>query len=347
MTVQPRDLGAVPEAPDTAEFEVFWRTFHDRLYRLALRYDAADADEIAQETLLRCYENWSRLDPDRNPWPWLTVVARNVAADHARARARRLDAENAALPPAADPVTPDDEVCARELRETVRTALRALPAGDRTVLSLYHFDDLPTAEIASLSGRTDNAVRQHLWRARRLLAVQLRRVTNGTTGALAPVVLWLRRAGRRLAPLGGQPVDSMIACVSIVTSVSVGLVAGGVPHGVQATAPPRGNGVVVREVPVAERPAHGVRRGHGGAVRAVPPADARRQPSARRAAQRPPTTTAGPLWVDMQGGPTNARDPNRVEVGTEETGGTGTSGDHFPGYVLICWAAGDPCPLDG
>jgi RNA polymerase sigma-70 factor (ECF subfamily) len=342
MTIYHHDFRAFTEnAPDIAEFEAFWRRVHDRLYRLVRRYDGADADEIVQETMLRCYEKWSILDPDRDPWPWVSVVAKRIATDHVRARTRREEVENANLPPAVDPTTPDDIVCTRELTETVHRALAALRDPDRTVISLHHFDGLPTAEIASLTGRTDGAVRQHLHRARNQLVVQLRRLTNGATGAFAPVALWLRRARQTVA--GYVPVaDALAVGLSVATAVSVGVVAGGAlgadavnSRTVDATA-------VSRSAPLFERPARLVAARASAGTRYT--VRAARKPIAPRTAL-PPTSV--PL-LSGEGDPVlHPMDPssNRITpVPGHPEWYVETNNETTPVVDKICWLAPDACP---
>jgi RNA polymerase sigma-70 factor (ECF subfamily) len=334
MTIYHPDFRFLPEeAPDIREFEAFWRRVYGRLHRLVeRRYDAADADEIVQETMLRCYENWSRLDPERDAWPWLTVVARRIATDHARARIRRADLETAAVPPLVDPSRPDDEVCARELTETVHRALHAMADADRTVLSLHHLDGLPTAEIASLTGRTDTAVRQHLFRARPRLAVVLRRLLDGPAGMLAPVGVWLRRWRKALAgsASGGGAVAA--CCLSVVTALTFGVVTGaGVLHHPRTARQVESMTAARGETPTVERSAR----------RAVPSArQVRRAPARGRPAEAtmplpPPavlTTSGDPLYDPEQ--------PSEQQVVVDVIPGKPVGFRHFaentPGHTVLC-----------
>ena len=57
--------------------------------------------------------------------------------------------------------------------DAVTDALLALPFPQRAVIVLHHFEGLPYAEIASVTGSTESAVRSHLFRARRALGKKL------------------------------------------------------------------------------------------------------------------------------------------------------------------------------
>ena len=57
--------------------------------------------------------------------------------------------------------------------DAVTSALLALPFPQRTVIVLHHFEGLSYAEVASVTGATEPAVRSHLFRGRRALAKTL------------------------------------------------------------------------------------------------------------------------------------------------------------------------------
>ncbi|GAB2635691.1 RNA polymerase sigma factor [Kribbella swartbergensis] len=126
-----------------------------------------DAADLLADTFLVV---WRRLDdvPTGNQTrPWLYGVARRVLANHRRGEGRRhalatklrqeltdLDATETALP--------DDTPAAR--------AFRALPEQDRELLSLVAWEELDTAQIATVLGISSNAVRIRLHRARKRFA---------------------------------------------------------------------------------------------------------------------------------------------------------------------------------
>jgi RNA polymerase sigma-70 factor (ECF subfamily) len=200
------------------EFEEYWRPVRGRLVAF-VRAFSDDADDVVQETMLRCYEHWDSLEGD--PWPWLTVVARNVAADHARKRARLASVDASALLPVALP-TPEDVVGAAEERRLVRRALAALPFADRLVLGLHHVNGVPTAQIAQHTGRSDNAVRAHLCRARRRLAEQYRLMTNVSLASDRFIVGWARRTLHRVTASLTPDRAHVATCVSVMVAVTVG-----------------------------------------------------------------------------------------------------------------------------
>ena len=60
-----------------------------------------------------------------------------------------------------------------ELGAVLRDEIEALPPLQRTVLTLYHFDEEPIAEIARITGLTAGTIKSHLFRCRARLRGRL------------------------------------------------------------------------------------------------------------------------------------------------------------------------------
>jgi RNA polymerase sigma-70 factor (ECF subfamily) len=130
--------------------------------------DAAGAEDVAQETMLRLWR--SRGEVDIGPGglrPWLRRVAVNLCID--RMRAGRREAVVAEPPAQADPPSQLAAVEGRQLAERVGAALAALPERQRQAIVLFHYEGLSQIEIAQAMGISDEAVESLLARARRVL----------------------------------------------------------------------------------------------------------------------------------------------------------------------------------
>lgn len=137
---------------------------------LSLGVPFSDADDVAQNALLRA---WRSIEQLESPEPgqmcsWLDSIARNAATDLARQSIRRpadeLDGETA------DSANVASEAEIRHVLDGALEAIRALPASLRDPLLLSVVDGLSTDEIAARLGSTPGAVRQRIARARRSLA---------------------------------------------------------------------------------------------------------------------------------------------------------------------------------
>jgi RNA polymerase sigma-70 factor (ECF subfamily) len=142
-----------------------------------------DAEDLTQESFVRA---WRRLATYRDQWrfsTWLYAVARSAAADAARGRRERTQAE---APESGQDADPSAELAAREEGEKLWALAReVLSADQRSALWLFYAEERPAAEIGRVLGKTPIAVRVMLFRARGILARHLERRTE-RTGAMRP-----------------------------------------------------------------------------------------------------------------------------------------------------------------
>lgn len=138
------------------------------LYRVALSIvrNPAEAEDIVQEVFLRVVQKQRQLAGLVEPRAWLVRIAWNLALDRRRRiRPAQMDDEFAAALASAS--LPADQALAETRRMTeVFTAIERLPKQERRALVLSAMDELSTAEIATILGKTESGVRALLFRAR-------------------------------------------------------------------------------------------------------------------------------------------------------------------------------------
>ena len=150
------------------------------LYGAALRVTGrpAEAEEVAQEAMLRAWRDAARFDPRKAKLStWLYRIAVNLAIDRARRPGEHrggVPLEEAWLQ--ADP-SPDPEaaLAARQDRAAVAAALRELPPRQRAALALAYDRGLSGAEAAAALDVTQRALEGLLRRGRLFLLARLRR----------------------------------------------------------------------------------------------------------------------------------------------------------------------------
>lgn len=149
------------------------------LYRIGLRItgSGAEAEEVAQEALLRAWRHAARFDPARGKvGTWLCSIASHAAIDRAR-RAAPLPLE--AAPETADPAPdPEAALAARQRQALLDAALRELPPRQRAALALAHDQGLSGADAAAALSISTRALEGLLRRARGLLASRLRGILD-------------------------------------------------------------------------------------------------------------------------------------------------------------------------
>lgn len=142
--------GTSGETVVSTELDAFCRAHHPRLVGMLSLYtgDRADAEDLAQETLVRVIRDWDRLSGGVGADRWATRVAFNLAKSSRRTRRRRqeiLEQHSSNLAgPAAGALGADGTVDA----VVVRRCVAALPERPRRALLLRYYADLPVAEVA-------------------------------------------------------------------------------------------------------------------------------------------------------------------------------------------------------
>ena len=158
------------------EFQVLSQRHCDEIYRYALGLlgNKADAEDAAQEALLRLWNHLPRLKLF-NIRAWLFQTTRNYCLDQIRRRSR--DASPNADPDEILEEWPDDLAVDPSFAadsslqlEQARQALLKLPETLRSVFVLYEVNGLRYREIASTLGMPVNTVKVNLLRARQKLS---------------------------------------------------------------------------------------------------------------------------------------------------------------------------------
>ena len=158
---------------ESGEVERIVRALSPAVTRLAYARTGslADAEDAAQETFLRLLRRDGGFESDEHCKAWLLRVTLNVCADLFRSPWRRRTApleEAADLP--AEPAPEEGGMLERVL---------SLPAKYRTVIHLYYYEELSTAEIAGIVGKSEDAVRARMSRARSMLRDKLEKEGEG------------------------------------------------------------------------------------------------------------------------------------------------------------------------
>lgn len=205
-------------------FERWFREHHTRLLAQCRRIvgDAATAEDIAQETLLRAWLGRERMR-EEDLGAWLTVVARNLCISHLRRQKKQIPTE--VLPETPDEHADPAHVVARlESRRAVRRAMRGMGERHRVLLFKREIEGADYDELSADLGLSAAGTRTVLFRARRVLKDRLAAAGEG----LAGIVLGVRLRTRSLMNQMSSAMEgaaSPILQVGIALTVSAGLLA--------------------------------------------------------------------------------------------------------------------------
>ena len=168
-------LSSMEGARSEIDLAALVETYSSLLFRVAhsVLRSRAEAEDVVQDVFVRILEHRRSLTAVRDMRVWLVRVAWNLAID----RRRRIRPEQFDEGFAEELVArnlPADEALteAQRLRAVVRE-LERLPKSERDVLLLSVVEELGTAEMAEVLGRSESAVRALLFRARTRLRERL------------------------------------------------------------------------------------------------------------------------------------------------------------------------------
>jgi RNA polymerase sigma-70 factor (sigma-E family) len=160
VSVEGTDSGPVSDELDFEEYVTVRGAALVRLARGLLR-DPQHAEDLVQDVLVRAHQRWGAIRRTSNPDAYVYRMVVNAATSFWRRAARReLVTETERLP--APGV--GDGADQRGDRELLLSLLRRLPAKQRAVLVLRHYEGLPDAEIAHLMGTSAVTVRSNAHR---------------------------------------------------------------------------------------------------------------------------------------------------------------------------------------
>ena len=162
---------------DPAAYRHLVNLYQGRVFATALRMlgDPAEAQDVAQEALLRAYRALGRFEIGRRFSPWVCAIAANAARDHLRSPVRRL--QSMGLWPGREGAAPDtpDRLEVDDDRDALAEALLSLKPKLREALVLRFVSDLSVEEVAEALGIGVSATKMRLKRGTEQLRAVLDR----------------------------------------------------------------------------------------------------------------------------------------------------------------------------
>jgi len=145
----------------------FWRYERDILgYLWRLTGDEQAAYDLSQETFVRAWRSFAKLQRYEQPRAWLFRVASNLGVNYLRGRSRQSqhtstdeDLEDRIMP-GSDPAPRLAE------HDAIRRTLLDLPPRQRAAVVLCDVYGLSSAEAADALGLSHGSLKMSLWRGR-------------------------------------------------------------------------------------------------------------------------------------------------------------------------------------
>ena len=180
-SVEPDDRQLVEQIRqgDDGAFETLVRRKTSKVYGLCYRVigNGEDAKDISQLVFLKLWENLEKYDPQYAFDTWLYRMATNVAIDFMRNKQSRDNAVNSNLRLVKTAVDPEQTVTVqrKEVESVFNVVSNVLSPKQKTIFVMSEMEDLRSSEIAKILGCRESTVRNHLFNARKLMQLQLKK----------------------------------------------------------------------------------------------------------------------------------------------------------------------------
>ena len=124
-----------------------------------------NVDDLYQEIVCNLWRGWPKFRGESNPTSWVYRIALNTAGMELRKRKRReryefIPIDESLLDLLSEEIDPR--------REELYELIDQLPDDEKKLLFLY-LDHLSHAQIAEITGTTEDAVKQHIYRVKQKL----------------------------------------------------------------------------------------------------------------------------------------------------------------------------------
>ena len=168
-------LSSIEGAGSEIDLVALVETYSALLFRVAhsVLRSRAEAEDVVQDVFVRVLKRNLDLLTVRDMRVWLIRITWNLSIDRRRRiRPEQID-ECFAESLVANNVPADEALHDAQRMKAVLRELERLPRSEKSVLLLSSLDELQTAEIARVLGRSESAVRALLFRARTRLRERL------------------------------------------------------------------------------------------------------------------------------------------------------------------------------
>ena len=138
--------------------------------------DAADREDVCQDVFMKVYQNLASFRSDSKLSTWIAAIAYNRCVDCLSKRriSPATDCyDEAVMEIADDALTPDGQLESADLSNRLQNEIEKLPVPFRTIITLYHLEEMSYTEIGAVMSLPEGTVKSYLFRARKLLKERL------------------------------------------------------------------------------------------------------------------------------------------------------------------------------
>lgn len=179
------------QSGDKSAYDLLVLKYQHKIAKLVSRfvYSHAEAEDVTQEVFIKAYRALANFRGDSAFYTWLYRIAVNTAKNYLVTMSRRPpstaleaeDVENMEMGSSLrENATPESNMLASEIGETVKNAVENLPEDLRMAIVLREIDGLSYDEIAKVMDCPIGTVRSRIFRAREAIDAELSPLIGST-----------------------------------------------------------------------------------------------------------------------------------------------------------------------
>lgn len=143
----------------TRLMERYRKSLYWHIRRMVLDHD--EADDLLQNTFIRCYQSLDRFEARSSLYTWLYRIATNLCLSHLSQKKRRrmlsLSDDSVRLEAELNRVTPQERLGSAEY--LLEKALLRLPPKQRLVFQMRYYDEIPYEQMSEILGTSTGALK--------------------------------------------------------------------------------------------------------------------------------------------------------------------------------------------
>jgi RNA polymerase sigma-70 factor (ECF subfamily) len=165
---------------DHSAFQTLIETYQRLVSHIVFRAipNASDREDICQDVFLKVYQNIGGFRFESKVSTWIARIAYNTCINYLQKKKVPLFDDHAFEDETLDSVSgqsqlPDAIAEGKDTASRLQTEIEALDVRYRTILTLYHLDEMSYSEIGKIMNLPEGSVKSYLFRARKRLRKKL------------------------------------------------------------------------------------------------------------------------------------------------------------------------------
>lgn len=175
-----RELIRRIQTGDQAAFKEFIREYQRLVAHMVFRmiHNTSDREDLCQDIFIKVYRNLKTFRFQCKVSTWIAKIAYNTCLNHLQKKKPVLFEDHSPQTMSMDELDgrvqePDSIAAEKDVSHRIQTEIQRLPVTYRTVLTLYHLDEMSYSEISHIMDLPSGTVKSYLFRARQQLRERL------------------------------------------------------------------------------------------------------------------------------------------------------------------------------